>query len=47
MSGKYCKPVYEILRSKVVMWEVKLTKIVEVKEQMPEIDRLLHTVLDQ
>jgi hypothetical protein len=47
MSGKYCKPVNEILRSKIVKWEVKLTKIVEVKEQMAEIDRLLHTVLDQ
>jgi hypothetical protein len=47
MGGKYCKPVNEILRSKIVKWEVKLTKIVEVKEQMPEIHRLLHTVLDQ
>jgi hypothetical protein len=36
MSGKYFKPVNEILRSKIVKWELKLKKIVEVKEQIPE-----------
>jgi transposase-like protein len=46
MGGKYCKSVNEIVRSKIVKWQVKLRKTVEVIEQMPEIRRLLHTVLD-